>query len=188
MPSPPDLPPGVRLARPDDIERIAEIHIASWSRAYRGLIPEEALDARTVAGRMSDWRSWLGDAALVDHRLYVIEDPSGVAGFSFAGPTDDDDLDPGTTVNVGALYLDPDRRGTGLGRVLLDHVLADFGSRGFRVATLYVLIGNQGARRFYARLGWIEEPAVVKECLGDGTEAPQVRYRKQIIPEMETAR
>jgi GNAT superfamily N-acetyltransferase len=174
--------PRARDATAGDIERIAEIHVASWRAAYRGLIADEALDDRTVAKRIDHWKGWLEDPELAGHRLYVIEDDSGIKGFAFAGPSDDADMDAATTVNVGALYLDPDARGGGLGRALLDHVLWDFASRGFRTATLYVLIGNDTAKRFYARLGWSEEPDVIKECLGDGTPAPQVRYRIAIGP------
>ena len=43
--------------------------------------------------------------------------------------------------------------------------------------TLYVLIGNESALRFYERLGFRAEPGAVKECLGDGYEAPQMRLR-----------
>jgi ribosomal protein S18 acetylase RimI-like enzyme len=171
--------PESRLATAADVDRIAEIHVASWRDAYRGLVPDEALEDRTIEKRITQWKGWLEDPELAGFQLFVIEE-AGIKGFAFAGPSDDQDLDPSTTVNVGALYLDPAARGAGLGRTLLDYVLSDFAARGFKLATLYVLIGNDPAKRFYARLGWIEEPDVIKECLGDGTPAPQVRFRKAL--------
>jgi ribosomal protein S18 acetylase RimI-like enzyme len=169
-----------RLATVEDVQRIAQIHVAAWRDAYRGLIPDEALDDRTVEKRIGLWEKWRDDPALGGHRLYVIEEGSHIKGFAFAGPSDDDDVDPGETVNVGALYIDPADQGSGLGRILLDHVLSEFARIGFGLATLYVLIGNEPAKRFYRNLGWTEEPEVVKECLGDGTPAPQYRYRIEI--------
>jgi GNAT superfamily N-acetyltransferase len=172
--------PEPRPATEADVARIAEIHVASWRAAYRGLVPDEALDDRTLEKRIGHWKGWRKDPKLAGYRLFVIERDSEVVGFAFAGPSDDGDVDRDTTVNVGALYLDPAARGGGLGGVLLDHVLADFRARGFRTATLYVLTGNDPAKRFYSRLGWTEEPDVVKDCLGDGTPADQVRFRKAI--------
>ncbi len=166
----------IRAAREADLPRIAEIHVDSWRAAYTGLINDRALEERTVAWRLRQWRA-LFKAPPKGHLVAVAEVDGEVVGFARAGRSDDDDVDADTTVNLFALYLDPQRRGEGVGRGLLDYVLDHFARRGFRTATLYTLIGNDPARRFYERCGWTLDEGVTKECLGDGYAAPQLRYR-----------
>jgi ribosomal protein S18 acetylase RimI-like enzyme len=174
--------PSFRPAARQDIERIAAIHVAGWEVAYRGRIDDEALAVRTVESRIALWKEVLaGDGRFRDHQVHVAEVDGTVAGFTHFGPSDDDDVDQSTTVNVFALYLDPELRGQGLGRGLLDHVVASASAAGAKLATLYVLVGNDEASGFYERVGWEAEPGVVKECMGDGYEAPQSRWRKELV-------
>ena len=171
--------PDFRAATEADLPRISEIHVDSWNAAYRGLVDDRALDERTVEWRLKHWREFM-DAPPEEHLLAVVEVEGELAGFLHAGRSDDDDVDRQTTVNVFALYLDPARRGEGLGSGLLAWALDRFAERGFTVATLYSLVGNEPARRFYERHGWTLDEGVMKECLGDGYPAPQVRYRLRL--------
>ena len=174
--------PSFRLATRADIPRIAEIHVAGWETAYRGRIDDGAFATRTVERRTEQWREVFDHAdRLKDHLLHVAELDGEIVGFAHWGPSDDDDVDPSTTTNVFALYLDPELRGRGVGRALLDHVLEDAANNGKKLATLYVLIGNDEAAAFYEKVGWRPEPGVVKECLGDGYEAPQYRWRRTLV-------
>ena len=168
-----------RNATRADVGRIAEIHVAGWDAAYRGRIDEEALAERTVEKRVELWNEVLdGGDRFKDHTVHVAELDGDIVGFAQWGPSDDPDVDRSTTINVFALYLDPELRGKGVGRALLDHVTHEASHDGKRLATLYVLIGNDEASAFYEKVGWEPEPDVVKECLGDGYEAPQSRWRR----------
>jgi ribosomal protein S18 acetylase RimI-like enzyme len=171
--------PDFRPATVADLPRISEIHVDSWDAAYRGLIDDGALDERTVDVRLEQWRELMEDPP-GGHIVAVAEVDGAIVGFIRAGHSDDDDVDPETTVNVFALYLDPARRGEGVGRDLLRWTLDRYAERGFKVATLYSLVGNEPARRFYERNGWTLDEGVIKECLGDGYKAPQVRYRLRL--------
>lgn len=173
--------PSFRPATSDDIPRIAVIHVAAWEAAYRGLIDDEALNARTVERRTSQWKEFFTDQRFADHSVFVAEVNNEIVGFAHVGPSDDDDVDQTSTMNVFALYLDPSRRGRGLGRALLDHVGEEGAAAGYKLATLYVLKGNDPASRFYEKLGWEPQPEIVKECLGDGHEAPQFRFRRALV-------
>ena len=53
------------------------------------------------------------------------------------------------------LYVHPAHGGSGIGRQLLAAVVARFGPR----LSLKTQLSNTGARRFYARAGWIEDAA-----------------------------
>ena len=41
----------VRVATFTDAREIAEVHVAGWKAAYRGMVPDELLDELTVDGR-----------------------------------------------------------------------------------------------------------------------------------------
>jgi hypothetical protein len=64
----------------------------------------------------------------------------------------------------GWLYyvaVPPGRRGTGLGRRIVDHAEAWLKSLGVRKVNLMIRESNLGARGFYARLGYDVEPRCV---------------------------
>jgi len=41
----------IRPATPEDARAIAEVHVASWRYAYRGLLPDDVLDRLSVEER-----------------------------------------------------------------------------------------------------------------------------------------
>ena len=53
-----------------------------------------------------------------------------------------------------ALYVDPDRRGLGVGRALIQEARVRLARQGFAEACLWVLAGNEWAERFYRLDGW----------------------------------
>ena len=74
----------------------------------------------------------------------------------------------------GWLYyvaVPPGRRGTGLGRRIVDHAEAWLKSLGVRKVNLMIRESNLGARGFYARLGYDFEPRCV---MARWVEAPPI--------------
>jgi GNAT superfamily N-acetyltransferase len=115
---------------------------------------------------MPDWRTW------------VVEDEDVVVGFAVTGPSQDADADP-KTGELYAIYLEPDRVGTGLGRTLFEHAVGDLRDRGFHTATLWVLETNEQARRFYDVAGWKPDGTLTTERV-DCEMRPTVRYRAEL--------
>lgn len=56
------------------------------------------------------------------------------------------------------LWVLPDRRSEGIGRVLVAAVEAEAVERGHRIVRLSVSVDNDGARRLYERLGYVRTP------------------------------
>lgn len=83
-----------------------------------------------------------GDAVMVTER------GSHLLGFSSYGTSRDDDASPGVG-ELFAIYVSPAARGTGVGRQLHDLAAEALTSSGSTEATLWVLDGNERARRFY---------------------------------------
>src|SRR5262245_66569050 len=113
----------IREAEPKDAEAIAEVHVRSWQAAYRGQLTDEYLDGLSVEERLEQHRRSL-EQPRAEWRTWVADDEGRVTGFAVTGPSEDADAEP-STGEVYAIYLEPERVGTGLGRALFGHALAD---------------------------------------------------------------
>ncbi len=51
----------IRTARPDDARSVAEVHVASWRHAYRGLLPDDYLERLSVDDREAMWLGAFSD-------------------------------------------------------------------------------------------------------------------------------
>ncbi len=167
----------IREAVPKDARAIAEVHVASWQHTYRGQLTDDFLDGLTVDDRLEQHRRSLEEPR-AEWRTWVVDDTGVLAGFAVTGPSEDADAEP-TTAEVYAIYLDPDRVGTGVGRRLFEHAFADLRDRGFQAATLWVLETNDLARRFYEAAGWSLDGTVTSERV-DCEMRPTVRYRADL--------
>ncbi len=164
----------IREAEPKDARAIAEVHVASWQHAYRGQLTDDFLDGLTVDERLEQHRRGLEEPR-PEWRTWVADDEGVPVGFAVTGPSEDADADP-QTAELYAIYLDPERLGTGVGRRLFEHAVGDLRDRGFHAATLWVLETNELARRFYEASGWSFDGTVTSERV-DCEMRPTVRYR-----------
>ena len=142
----------IRSAIEADVPHVAEIHMASWRDAYRGVIPDAVIDARTVEGATAMWSANL---AKFPGNLTVAQIADGqIAGFSCAGSVTDHERSGPYEFEVYALHVRPDLRRKGVGAALLDHTITrarvELGMRSLIVWTLDDL---HLSRRFYEREG-----------------------------------
>jgi ribosomal protein S18 acetylase RimI-like enzyme len=168
------MPATIRPATTKDAQRLAEIHVSAWQAAYRGQLDDEYLDGLKVDDRLEQHRRSLQEQR-ADWRTWLAEDGGRVVGFAVTGPSEDADAER-TTAEVYAIYLEPDRVGTGLGRDLFSHAVTDLRERGFDAVTLWVLETNERARRFYEAAGWKPDGTITSERV-DCEMRPTVRYR-----------
>jgi GNAT superfamily N-acetyltransferase len=142
----------VRAARTEDARPVAEVHVASWRHAYRGLLPDGYLERQSVDDREA---MWLGVFADPDAKrgAFVAEVDGRIVGFASFAPSRDEDV-PERTGEIPAVYVDPSVLGTGVGRELFDAATVALRDAGFAKATLWVLGTNALARRFYEMAGW----------------------------------
>jgi GNAT superfamily N-acetyltransferase len=145
----------IRRARRDDVLAINRIHRAAWSLAYRGIVPDAAIDAVTAMSEAA-WES-----ALADERpgVFVAERDDTVLGWvRMQGRM------------IKSLHVDPGEHGGGIGTALLDHAAAVIGDGAY----LLCLTGNPRARGFYARRGWRDD-GCEPERIG-GVDYPAIRF------------
>jgi ribosomal protein S18 acetylase RimI-like enzyme len=93
------------------------------------------------------WKQRLADNAVILARVGTT--PAGSVMYSEDGTTD-----PGDSALYG-LWVDPRFRGTGVGRALVDAVIAQARAAGKRRVVLHVVAGNEPAGRLYERAGFV---------------------------------
>jgi len=169
----------IRRATTADAAAIASVHVGSWRAAYRGLMPDGVLDGLSVEQRAGVWRSVVG-AGRPGEGVLVVETDVGVVGFAHVCPARDGYVDGGTG-EVSAIYLLPEVWGTGHGRALMDAAVRRLGDHGYRTAILWVLVGNERARRFYDAAGWSCDGAEKTATVGGTATITETRYRRPLL-------
>ena len=166
----------IRPGSADDLDAIARIHAASWADAYRGIMEDDFLDGPVVDDRLDAWSGRL--AARPDPSVLLIsESGGGVTGFLYAFPDEDPDW-----MLLDNLHVLADQRGLGTGLTLMHAFGRELDRLGLRKVRLLVLDGNDGACRFYDRLGGSRQPIVHKGFRGLGPFA-SIPYTWRNFPE-----
>jgi GNAT superfamily N-acetyltransferase len=168
----------VRPAFPADAEGITRIQLIGWQRGYADLMPAAYLARRAAEApeRTAQRRAHLESAEGARQTLVAVDD-GAVVGFSNFGP----DRDEPAFGEVYAIYVDPDRYSTGIGRAMMDEAVARLRKRELTPVRLWVLAGNARGITFDERYGFradggrssfvIEQPGELP------VELPELRYR-----------
>lgn len=148
------MTPAVRAAVSDDIEGMARVHVDSWAETYRGLMPDELLDAPDLVDRRRQlWRTVLDDEHRQTHACAVAEQDGRIVGIAMSGPSSDDDR--ADELQLFVLYTYRVVQGSGAGRGLLDAVV-DPGT----ACHLWVADPNPRAQAFYRKNGFVPDGSV----------------------------
>jgi len=174
-----DLPVTIRQAAPSDARGIAAVHVASWRATYQDDFPASYLEGLSAEEWASRWHEMLRTRPR-SVRVWVAEVVARprpeVVGFAQAGPSRDDVDEAG---EVYALYVAPARLGVGVGRALFERAVSFLADSGFVWATLWVLVSNGRARRFYEVAGW-EPDGSRRPFAAGGVEREEMRYRRRL--------
>lgn len=182
MARPPQPPVSIRLARPTDAPGIAAVHVAAWRATYRGIFPDDVLDALAEDEFAERHARRLVNPAPADARVFIAESPGGIVGFSIGGSARDPDLAPATG-EVYAIYLKPDALGRGIGRELFAQSLTTLREQGKRAVVVWVAEANARARRFYERAGLALDTTVAPKSVvwkGRDLGVAEVRMRSPL--------
>jgi GNAT superfamily N-acetyltransferase len=171
----------VRPATAADAAQLADVHIRSWQWAYRGLMPDHVLAGLDIEQRTERWKVTLTeihDTAV----LLAVRQLGGpcdeLGAFCTVGPVRAPARSARAQPGVGeiyGLYADPGALGTGAGRAVHDAGVARRWAAGDYQLVLWVLTGNNRARSFYARNGWVCDQ-LVESHVHAGQAMPVVRY------------
>ena len=128
-----------RPATADDAGVVAHVWREGWRDGHLGHVPDALVAVRTPA-------SFTRRAAerVADTTVAVVD--GEVAGFTMVVGDE-----------VEQVYVARSHRGSGIAELLLADARRSIGQAGHPAAWLAVATGNDRARRFYERCGWIDE-------------------------------
>lgn len=166
----------IRPASTEDAARIAEIHVETWRAAYRGLMSDAVLENLSVSKRREFWEQRI---RLNQSNILVAVDGPDVIGWLVYGGSRDPDAAP-TAVEVYGLYVAPSAWRRGAGSLLWDEAKRRIARSDAELVTLWVLEGNDRARRFYEAIGFELDPGHSKQFEREDTVLPEVRYSARL--------
>lgn len=162
----------IRKATLTDASSIAVVQVEAWQAAYVGMIPDEVLEALTVASRTDRWKQILTEGS---GTTLVASADQEIAAWSGFGDSRDEDR----TTNTGEVYgfyVAPRYWRQGVGKALWQETVARTRSRGLASADVWVLSANQHARKFYEAMGCQLDGNASKAFEVHGHSIPEVRY------------
>ncbi|OFZ53425.1 MAG: hypothetical protein A2428_10160 [Bdellovibrionales bacterium RIFOXYC1_FULL_54_43] len=167
-----------------DARNIAQIHTKTWQATYRGIIPDEFLDAMS-----EDVATPRFTRIITDHRQNRPECPFLVAILDnaivgFADGVRPVDAPAEYDCEIKAIYVDPLFQQRGAGRALVRESARRFSERGFRGMIIWAAAENPW-RRFYERIGGQLLP-LDKEMEIGGKAIPHVAYGWSDLPALVT--
>lgn len=139
----------IREATVSDASRIAEINVASWRFAYKGIVPEEYLYKDfLVENRIAVSRRWITEKRF---EVYVYEDPAtgivkGMMGIGKCG-----DADKSDAFELHFLYVEPDYSRAGIGSEMIRFFEEKGAEKGFGEYVIWVLEDNEIGKRCYQK-------------------------------------
>ncbi|MDW5441484.1 GNAT family N-acetyltransferase [Polaromonas sp. SM01] len=162
----------IEQATPEDCRAIAEVHVLSWQHAYKDILPAEYLDALSITSREAMWRESFFSG---QPQLLVAKDNGTVVGFVAFGPSRDEGAQP-LCAEVWAIYLTPSIWSQGAGRLLWLTAWERLLAQGFKIVSLWVIVGNERAIRFYSAAGFKPATHSTKAFTLGGVSLQEIRY------------
>ncbi len=158
----------IRNAQLSDAFKIAQIHIASWRSAYKGMVPDDYLDKLSVEKRKRGWEEIINGLDASGQCLIVAEDKGEIVSFISAGAARKYNLE--FDGELYAIYSDPAYYGHGAGTILFEKCTDYLKQEGFSNFYCWVLEDNKIGRRFYERIGG--------EIVGNQKETVEIAGKK----------
>ena len=130
--------PVIRRAELTDVDRLGQLHSASWGELYSSVLSPTVLEELGPQTMAALWKRFItrGDAYI----QYVAEVDGEIVGFVGRGPGRESGYESATELYF--IYVDPAHRRSGVGRALLKHADVDY---------LWIAEANRESRTFYRK-------------------------------------
>ena len=159
-----------------DAKAIAELHVSTWQVAYAGLVPDDHLKSLSVDKQQAMWREAI---QYNEPQVVVALDGNAIVGFAGYDRTRDPKTKP-TTGEIWAMYAAPDYWDEGVGLALWDACREGLLEEGCLEVTLWVLLRNERAMRFYDLAGFKREMNTAKTVPMGSGKVEEIRLKRQL--------
>jgi L-amino acid N-acyltransferase YncA len=156
----------------NDCPAIAQIHVQSWQQAYKDLLPKDYLATLSIKERENMWRKTLQAGS---PHLLVARVEDEIQGFIAFGSSRDRDAKQ-DCAEIWATYLAPSAWSKGFGKRMLLGIKDALRQQGFKTLSLWAILGNERAGKFYLNAGFSAEPESIQSFPMGGVELQEIRY------------
>ncbi|WIY82445.1 GNAT family N-acetyltransferase [Propionimicrobium sp. PCR01-08-3] len=157
----------LRVASPDDLDRIVRVFLECWRQSYVGVLPSSVIDEMTDGRADALWQRVL---ASHEGEVVVAEDGRELLGLTRYARI-------GNKGAVHSLYVAPGVHGQGVGGRLLGHAETRLHAQGASVVRLWVFAANAGSLGFYRAHGWQPDG---EQRVEDEFGEPELRLTKAL--------
>lgn len=137
----------IRYANLNDANALGEIQSLAWRAAYKGIVPDDVLEAYTPEVRGKAFEGFLTAGTSLNAIALIDGIPAGWTCFEKCR---DEDAPPARG-EVWGIYVRPEYWRHGIGSQLLNWTIAELKAKGYTSVSLWVLEDNISARAFYER-------------------------------------
>ena len=165
----------LRYAKIGEADLLASINAASFQKGFKGIIPDEVLNEKFAYGRLLErFTKELAEKNTENSILLIDDKPVGIQTF---GRDDHKEREP-VEIDIWRLYILPECWGMGYGEILIKWGLEELKKKNYKKVALWVVDENTRARRFYEKMGFLNEGEY--RIINPGKEIEELRYVKYL--------
>jgi ribosomal protein S18 acetylase RimI-like enzyme len=165
----------IRYANKDDAQAFGLIYSQSYQAAFRGIIPDKILNDVFSPEKRSE--GLLRELSTGSHISAILFKDDIAAGILTYGSSKDIDLN-NSYIEILRIYIQPSYWGQNLGAELMAWGLDKLQQQGCAKVTLWVIEENMRARKFYEKLGFVQDG--VTRTINVGKDIKDLRYIKSL--------
>ncbi|MBP8182677.1 MAG: GNAT family N-acetyltransferase [Rhodoferax sp.] len=166
----------VRPASLRDAKTITELHNATVCEAFKSATPNVPVPVAALEKTQSHWREAIEYA---EPQVYVAMDGDRMVGFVGFDRSRDKGT-PQTMGEIWAIYVVPERWGTGIGLALWDAAREGLLEEGCTHVTVWLAISNDRALRFHELAGFKREPSSAKTVPVGTARVEEIRLKRAL--------
>jgi len=163
----------IRKATIDDAEGIAKVHVDTWKRCYKGIVPDSYLASLNYDDKTKGWKNGLING-LEENCIIAELNGETIAWVTFGKNRDNRSKD---IYELYGIYVLSEYWGSEIGLTLFNHAINKIKNHNPSKITLWVLAENKRAITFYNKNGFEYDGTQKTIDIGD-EELSEIRYQK----------
>ena len=143
----------IKPATPEDLYKIARVHVDCWRTTYKGIIPDEKLDLMSYEKSAERWKNYFVPDIGPSNTILLVDHEDETVGFCAGGKVRKfSEKTAGYEGEIKAVYILKDHQRMGFGGKFIDVFEEIFRKNGIFSYIIWVLKDNS-SKEFYKKLG-----------------------------------